>query len=260
MEPSVFCMQCGKRRPDDAAFCPGCGTAFGLIPPAPPVQRTAPAPVSTEASAAAAAPAWPAIPDAGSAAVPVRRGPSRTVVVATLVILGVVSLPVIRNFGSIAYGLRSTSPTTTEAAVRSQGPSSANLGLGIGDTAHLADGVAITLVDAAYAAKLDWQKPPAGEVFVAFKVKVFNTSSSSLYVSSGDFLVAADGTQQGQSDFVVNDRWEPSLMLEDLAPGNSIEGWITFTVPTPASKVVLSYSGSPFSSAVDASWSVGCCR
>jgi hypothetical protein len=78
-------------------------------------------------------------------------------------------------------------------------------------------------------------------------------------VNSGDWSVAADGSQQGSWTLVIYDDWEPLLAFEELAEGNTITGWITFEVPEPDTFVELTYEESIFSSGPDLILRVSCC-
>jgi hypothetical protein len=52
----MFCPNCGKKNPDDAKFCDGCGTTLGDQPAAAPVSPPASAPAAAPAPLKAAVP------------------------------------------------------------------------------------------------------------------------------------------------------------------------------------------------------------
>jgi hypothetical protein len=119
--------------------------------------------------------------------------------------------------------------------------------------------VRVTITDAKFSRSINqFQEPAAGHVFVAFEVKV-EAVSGDTFVNSGDWSVAADGSQQGSWTLVIYDDWEPLLAFEELAEGNTITGWITFEVPEPDTFVELTYEESIFSSGPDLILRVSCC-
>jgi len=121
------------------------------------------------------------------------------------------------------------------------------------------NGIEVTNLTYQFAASLQYQQPPAGTVFVAYKFQIRNTSRDQKFVGLNNFTIAADGSQQGQFGFAVNDAWQPALSIEQLAPGNTLTGWIVFTVPKPANYVLLTYRDNLFSGSPDVQWRMACC-
>ncbi len=115
----------------------------------------------------------------------------------------------------------------------------------IGQPVKVDDKLTVTVLDVTYATSNgQYQKPAAGYVFVAAKVR-YEASDETL-VSSGDWDVLADGTKQGQWTILMGDKWEPSLPFDTLAAGASTEGWITFEVPKPAKFAELRFDNDLF--------------
>ena len=101
------------------------------------------------------------------------------------------------------------------------------------------NGVELTMLDAQSKASLQYQDPPAGSIFVAYRFSVRNTSTDSKFIGANNFTVAADGGAQGQIGIVVNQTWQPELAIDQLAPGNTLTGWVVFTVPKPSSCILV---------------------
>ncbi len=121
------------------------------------------------------------------------------------------------------------------------------------------NGVELTMLAAQFPTALPNQNPPAGSVFAAYEFRIRNTSTNPTYVGVTNFTVAADSGQQGQVGFAVNDAWLPQLAIDQLAPGNSITGWLVFTVPHPSSYLLLTYADNPLVGAPAVQWRNSCC-
>lgn len=82
-----------------------------------------------------------------------------------------------------------------------------------------------------------------GEELAAIQVKVCNTSDRSQIVSPGQFeLQLADQTRV---DSTFGGR-EPELDSSDIAEGECVRGWITFSVPTDTKVKNVRFSGGAF--------------
>jgi hypothetical protein len=154
-------------------------------------------------------------------------------------------------------------PSVTASRAPAGGGAIATSGLGGVRTATIGqavtvEGLEITVLKAEFSRGLEFQKPAAGYVYVAFRIRV-KAVSETQFVSSTDWTALADGTRQGQSAFVVNDAWTPSFPFDELRQGASAEGWVEFEVPTPTSFVRLIYEPSFFSDEVKLSIDTTCC-
>lgn len=97
--------------------------------------------------------------------------------------------------------------------------------------------------------------PPPGRVFLGVRVR-YRAISDERFLSPGAFdAVSADGTPGEKLDAGPPD-WSPRLRSSRLRAGQSIEGWLVFSVP--GGRVVrLSYDESVLDEAPDAVWQLG---
>jgi hypothetical protein len=145
--------------------------------------------------------------------------------------------------------------TTTQPGGGDAGARTARL-----NTPATIEGVEVTVAEASYRESIDeYQKPAAGYVFVAFKLRL-TAIDAAKFVSANDWSVLADGTRQGKWTVVISDQWEPILSLEEVRPGATTEGWVVFEVPRPTSFVRLVYDPSFFSSDARLTLDVTCCK
>lgn len=147
-----------------------------------------------------------------------------------------------------------TPPEATQAQVEGEGPAQ----YAIGEPA-VVDGLQVTVLESSYSRGEQFQKPADGSVYVAYKIEV-KALEGDQFISTSSFTVATDDGKQGQFAIVMNDEWEPSLVLDEVKEGNSLTGWMTFEVPEPAANVVLSFTANMFSDTVDATWVMACCK
>jgi hypothetical protein len=149
-------------------------------------------------------------------------------------------------FGAISRAGKST-PGGTPAGNAAQGADGGGArSVSLNQTVTV-DGVDVTIKEAHWAAAIDeYQKPPAGYVYVASKVAL-KSNRDAEFVSANDWTALADGTKQGTWTIAIGDKYEPALAFEELRPGASLEGWIVFEVPRPAASVTLVYDPSFFS-------------
>jgi hypothetical protein len=136
-----------------------------------------------------------------------------------------------------------TDASTEEPAATSSPPEDGVPAAAVGEPVEV-DGLTVTIEEVAFSDGFEFQDPPSGYVFVAYKVRL-EASEDERFVSSADFTVANQAGEQGSTAFVVNEAWEPLLTLDTLNAGNSLTGWITFEVPE-GDEVVLTYSASFF--------------
>ncbi|MGO9180067.1 MAG: DUF4352 domain-containing protein [Candidatus Limnocylindrales bacterium] len=124
----------------------------------------------------------------------------------------------------------------------------------VGHTAH----TELVVLASQYATTGQYINPPAGDVWVAFKVKV-TAEADDQTVSVSNFTAAADGTEQGQMGFADISDWQPALTIATINAGRSVTGWLVFEVPTPKKFVELDYTSSILGGAPELVFEESCC-
>lgn len=121
------------------------------------------------------------------------------------------------------------------------------------------EGMEVTILEVHYSAGTEFQHPAAGYVYVGAKVRV-KANADNKFASLTDWSALADGSRQGSMATVQINAWAPALLIEQLQPGATIEGWLSFEVPKPTSFVRLVYDANSLASGPTVYVDSGCCK
>lgn len=111
----------------------------------------------------------------------------------------------------------------------------------VGDQVKLGD-ITFTVNESIdnYLSDNQFERPSAGNKFIAVDVKIDNNGNGSEYIYLSNFNI------QDASAYKYEAKWyeikAPGLKSGDIAKGSSLRGWVTFEVPNDATGLKLSFS------------------
>jgi hypothetical protein len=172
--------------------------------------------------------------------------PQRTIAWGLLLLVAAVAV------GWLLFGRAPAASITSNVTLG--GPQAASLGQPVP-----IEGMEVTILEVHYTAGTENQQPAAGYVYVGAKVRV-KANADNKFASLTDWSALADGSRQGSVATVQVDAWTPALLIEQLQPGATIEGWLSFEVPQPTSFVRLVYDPNSLASGPTVYVDTSCCK
>lgn len=116
----------------------------------------------------------------------------------------------------------------------------------------------LTVLQSSYATTGQSVQPPSGYEWVAFRVKL-TAEADNQTASVSSFKALSDGTEQGQVAITDVTAWQPELTISTLNTGQSVTGWLVYSVPTPKAFVELDYTASMLGGPPDLLFKSACC-